>query len=99
MRGDPGRYGIERGAQRRRILAAALRHVRAAAAFAADLLGDIRDQITGLYLSERLAVDAGDERDLAIAGTGEQHHAVAEFLLELIHAVAQRLRIGAVETC
>src|ERR1700742_3559298 len=98
MRGDPGRHGLERGAERGRIFAAALRHVRTPAAFAADLPGDIGHEIAGFYLAERLAVHARDERDLAVAAASEQHYAVAEFLFELVDAVAQRFRIGAVET-
>jgi hypothetical protein len=41
----------------------------------------------------------GDQRYAAIGRTRQQDHAVAELLLELIHAVAQRLGVETFQPC
>src|SRR4051812_36054621 len=96
-RQDPGRKSRERGIERRRVDAAALRHVGAPAALAADLRRNMGNDIARLYLTERATVDTAGQSDLAVGRRGEENHAVDEPLLQSVDAFAERLRVEPVD--
>ena len=90
-------HRLQRRGQRRRIGAAGLRHVGPAAALAADLLRDVVDELARLHLRREVAGDAGDQRHLAVGDRGQHDRRALELVLQLVHRLAQRLRVGAVE--
>jgi hypothetical protein len=67
----------------------------AAAALAADLLGDEVDQFAGLELAGQVGGDAGDQADLAVAGAGQHDGGALQLVLELVQRLAQGRGVGA----
>ena len=57
------------------------------------------NHVTRLDATQRLAADAANQRDAPVRTGGEQHHAIAQFHFQLIHAVAQGFGIQPVQTC
>src|SRR3546814_214021 len=86
---DPRRHAVNRRRQRIRLRTPSLRHVRATATLAANLLGNKVDQFTRLDLRRQIRRHARDQADLVAARTTEQNDAGAELVLELIHQRAQ----------
>ena len=59
--------------------------------------GDEVDQLAGLDLADAVGGDAGGDLHLAAVDRGQHDRRRLQLVLELVHRVAQRLRVGAVE--
>src|SRR5262245_4742336 len=95
----PGLDTCERGIERSRVGAACLRHVGTSTAAAANLLCDVADQLAGLDLAGLVLRHAGDQEHLVRALDRRKHHDRGlELALQLIHGIAQRLRVRAVDS-
>src|SRR4051812_5100243 len=94
---DPGLHRLQRARQARWVGAAGLRHVGPAAAFAADLLRDVIDQVAGLHACREIGGDASNQRHLAVVHRAEHDGGRFQLVLQPIDRLAHGLRIGIVE--
>src|SRR5690606_33665562 len=89
--GNPFRHSLECRSQRGAVIAAALRHVRAATALAVDLSRHMGEQLAGLDPALRGAAHARHQGSLAVARTRQDDDGIAQLVLEPVQRVAQRL--------
>ena len=80
-----------------RLRATGLRHVRATATLAADLLSDHVYQLAGLELAGQVGGDAGDQGHLAVGDRSQHDSGRLQLVLELVHGFAQGIEVGAFE--
>ena len=77
------------------VFATALGEIGTAATLAAYLRSDMRQEFSRLDALKRLSMHASDQCRATVRDRSQHDHRIAELLLELIDAFAQRLRIDA----